>query len=63
MPLNIKRERELKGMTQEELAKKSGISRATISTLENDPDAVTTTSTLKKLAEALNVKVGVFLSD
>lgn len=62
MELKLKSIREKKGLTQEELAAKSGISRATISNLENNPEAVTTTDTLKKLAAALNVKVSAFLS-
>lgn len=62
MELKLKTIREKRGLTQEELAAKSGISRATISNLENNPEAVTTTDTLKKLAVALNVKVSAFLS-
>lgn len=61
MQLNIKRARMEKGISQGALAKKSGVSRATISYLENNPDAVTTTETLKKLACALRIKVSDFL--
>ena len=63
MELNIKGEREAKKMSQEDLAALSGVSRATISNLENNPDAITTTETLRKLATALGVKVGDFLCE
>lgn len=49
MKLDIKRIRKEKGISQEELAEKSGVSRPTISNLENNPDAVTTTDTLQKI--------------
>ena len=49
----VKEEREKKGMTQEELAKKAGVSRTIISGLESGTINVTTTKTLKKIAEAL----------
>ncbi|MBC5723603.1 MULTISPECIES: helix-turn-helix domain-containing protein [Eubacteriales] len=62
MKLDIKRIRKEKGISQEELAEKSGVSRPTISNLENNPDAVTTTDTLQKIALALDVKVSDFLS-
>lgn len=62
MKLDIKRIRKEKGISQEELAEKSGVSRPTISKLENNPDAVTTTDTLQKIALALDVKVSDFLS-
>lgn len=61
MKLDIKRIRKEKGISQEELSEKSGVSRPTISNLENNPDAVTTTDTLQKIAMALNVKVSDFL--
>lgn len=57
MAYQIRLVREKRRMTQEELAKKAGISRATISTLENNPAAITTTDTLKKVAHALSVSV------
>ena len=57
MEKNRIRERriELK-MTQEELCAKTGLSRATISALENNEDADMKVSTLKALAEALKCK-------
>lgn len=61
MKLDIRRIRKEKGISQEELAKKSGVSRPTISNLENNPDAITTTDTLQKIAVALGVKVSDFL--
>ena len=63
MPYKIKEARIQMDMTQEELAEKSGISRATISALENGRVEVTTTDTLLKLAKALNRRVSdIFLS-
>ena len=62
MKLGIKRIRKEKGISQEELAEKSGVSRPTISNLENNPDVVTTTDTLQKIALALDVKVSDFRS-
>lgn len=50
--------RKKKSISQEELAKKSGISRATISGLESGRITITTTDTLKKIADALGEKVG-----
>lgn len=45
-------------MTQEELAKKSGISRGTIAAIESENvETATTTDTLLKLAEALGCTV------
>ena len=41
----------------EELAKKSGVCRTTISGLESGSVKVTSTKTLSKIAEALNKKV------
>lgn len=60
MALKIRVLREKRKMTQEELAEASGVSRATISGLENNEETVTTTATLKKLAAALHVKVSDF---
>ena len=50
--------RKKKSISQEELAKKSGISRATISGLESGRITITTTDTLKKIVDALGEKVG-----
>ena len=61
MNLAIPRIRKEKGISQDELAKRSGVSRPTISNLENNPDAITTTDTLQKIAVALDVKVSDFL--
>lgn len=53
----LKEIREKKGLTQEELAAKSGVSRTIISYLENDRTECVMTSTLTKLADALGEKV------
>ena len=49
--------REEKGISQEELSEKSGVSRTTISELETEKKEVTTNITLKKIANALGEKV------
>ncbi len=57
MRYTVKELREKAGLTQEELAKKAGVSRAIVSGLESGAITVTTTKTLVKIAEALSVKV------
>lgn len=57
MGYKIREVREAKGMTQAELARISGISRVTISALENGVVRNTTSKTLLKLAEALETTV------
>lgn len=58
---NLKLIRIQKGISQQELSEKSGVSRTTISNLENNDGAVTTTETMKKLAEALDIPPRFFL--
>ncbi|CZR10849.1 helix-turn-helix transcriptional regulator [Trichococcus collinsii] len=63
MLFKIKEAREKAGMSQDELSKKSGVSRTIISGLETGTINVTTTRTLKKIAEALGIKVSdIFLN-
>lgn len=50
--------RESKGMSKTELSKRSGVTRATIWNLETHEDAVTTSTTLEAIANALGVKPG-----
>ena len=57
MAYRIRELREAMKMTQEELADKSGVSRGTISALENGSMRNTTSKTLLKLAQALNTSV------
>ena len=57
MGYKIKELREAMKRTQEELAEKSGVSRGTISALENGIDRTTTSKTLVKLAQALDTTV------
>lgn len=57
MRYRIKELREEQELSQEELAKRSGVSRATICSLENGETTVTKTTTLLKVAAALGKKV------
>lgn len=57
MKNKLKETRENKGMSQEELSKKSGVSRTIISELETEKREVTTNITLEKIATALGEKV------
>lgn len=57
MGYKIKEVREEKKMSQSELAEKAGVSRGIIWALETDPNAVTTTKTLLKIANALGTTV------
>lgn len=64
MGYRIKEVREEKRMTQEELSAKSGISRTTISSLENGTVRSTSTKTLLKIATALETTVdNIFFAD
>ena len=64
MGYKIKEVREAKGMTQEELSEKSGVSRGTISALENGSTRSTSTKTLVNLAKALGTTVeNIFFAD
>jgi len=64
MGCKIKERRELLKMSQEELAEKSKVSRATISGLENNSKRNTSTKTLKRIADALETTVGeLFFAD
>ena len=54
----IKERRDLLKMSQEELAEKSMVSRATISSLENNSEHNTSTKVLQKIAAALGTTVG-----
>lgn len=53
MGFRLKEVREKHGLTQEELARKSGISRVTISMIESGKSSCVKTQTLLKLADAL----------
>lgn len=58
----IRELREKKRMSQEELAKRSGISRQTISSLETGKVDSVTTGTIEAIAKALEVSVSIFFS-
>lgn len=53
----VKEMRESLHLTQEELSQKSGVSRGTISSIENGDTKTTTTKTLLKLAKAMNTSI------
>ena len=57
MGYRIKELRKEKKMSQEELAKKSGVSRTTIVNLEKGNDKTVLTSTLLNIATALDTTV------
>lgn len=57
MKNKIKHYREIKNITQEDLAKKANVSRTIISGLENETLDVTTNTTMKKIADALEVGI------
>ena len=52
----IRERRKALKMTQDELSKKAGVSRATISAIENGDEVDIKVSTLKALADALRCK-------
>ena len=57
MGYRVKKLREEKNMTQEELEKKSGVSRQTISAIENDKAGSVKIGTLLAIAKALDTTV------
>lgn len=57
MGYNLKQIRKEKGLTQAELAKRTGISRATICRLENGTQKDLMVGNLNRIAEALDCKV------
>ena len=57
MGFKLRELREAKRMSQEELEKKSGISRQTISAIENERSTSVKSGTLVALARALDVTV------
>lgn len=64
MGCKIKERRKFLKMSQEELAEKSEVSRATISSLENNSERNTSTKILKRIASALQTTVGeLFFAD
>lgn len=57
MGYKIREFREARNMTQEQLSAAAGVSRGTISALENGTVRATTTKTLLKIAEALGTTI------
>ena len=58
MGCKIKERREMLRMSQEDLSRKSGVSRQTISSIENAPDKNVSIKTLEKIAVALDTTGG-----
>lgn len=58
----IAAQRESLGMTQRELARAVNLNHATISRIENNPEIVADPSTLKVIAQALNIDYNYLLS-
>ena len=58
MRFRIKEHRQKIGMSQQELSDKSGVSRTIISGLESGRITVTSTGTLAKIADVLNIEIG-----
>lgn len=64
MANKLKEMRYKRMMSMSELARRSGISRATIWMIETQPDKVTTNKTMDALAKALDMKVNdIFFAD
>lgn len=63
MKNKVKRYREKRGMTQEELSEKSKVSRNTISSLETGANTNVTYETMENIANALNEKVATIFFD
>jgi DNA-binding XRE family transcriptional regulator len=64
MGYKLKQRREQMHLTQAQLAEMSGISRQTISSIENNEGKAVTSSTLAKLAKALGTTIGnLFFAD
>ena len=57
MGYKVKEFREAKGMTQEELEEKSGVSRQTISAIENDRCGDVKVGTMLAIAKALGTTI------
>lgn len=57
MMLSIKRVREEKGMTQEQLAEKANVNRSLLNQLETGKLKNTSINTLQKIADTLNCKI------
>lgn len=63
MQFRIKELRKANRMSQEELSEKSGVSRTSVSFLENGNETDTKVGTLLKIAEALEVPLTALFSD
>lgn len=64
MTYKIKEARIKAGLTQKELSEKSGVSRSLINSIETGKRTITSTRTLARIADALNVSVGdIFFND
>lgn len=59
----LKAERELRGLSLADIGERTGLSKSAISKLENNHDANPTVNTLSKYAEALDMTLGVVLTE
>ena len=64
MGIKIREARKAVGMSQKELAIRAGLSRQTLSAIENNEQKKPTVRTLEKIAEALGVTIDrIFFAD
>ena len=63
MGYRVKKIRLEKRMSQDELCKRAGVSRQTISDLESGREVNTTTATLGKIADALDCSIADILTN
>lgn len=59
----LKAERVLRGLSLGDIGKRTGLSKSAISKLENNQDANPTVNTLAKYADALDMTLGVVLTE
>lgn len=61
LPIFLQCEIKKRGKDAAWLSRKSGVDKATLSNMMNEPDVVPKIATLKKLADALGVRLGVLI--
>lgn len=58
LAVNVRRARRMVGMSQRELAQRSGVSRTTIATIESGQHTDVKLATVRRLAAAMSISVG-----